>query len=46
MRPVYADHVVQRIQDGYVAYHARLRQAAHVVPNGPVRDRPTRRFAA
>jgi hypothetical protein len=36
---VYADDAV-RIQDKCVAYHARLRQAGPVVPNGPVRARP------
>ncbi len=38
--PTYADDVLQRIQDGHVAYHARLREAGHVVTNGPVSDQP------
>jgi uncharacterized protein len=38
--PAYADDVLQRIQDEHLAYHARLREAGHVVTNGPVNDQP------
>jgi len=36
--PVYADDVLERIQDEHLAYHARLREAGQVVTNGPVSD--------
>ncbi len=38
--PAYADGVLQRIQDEHLAYHAMLREAGHVVTNGPVSDQP------
>jgi len=36
----YPDEVLERIQDEHVAYHARLRDAGHVVTNGPVAGQP------
>jgi uncharacterized protein len=38
--PAYPDDELQRIQDGHLAYHARLREAGQVVTNGPVTDQP------
>ena len=38
--PSYPEDVLRRIQDEHLAYHARLREAGHVVTNGPVSDQP------
>ena len=36
----YPDEALERIQDEHLAYHARLRDAGHVVVNGPVAGQP------
>jgi len=38
--PDYPDEELERIQREHLAYHARLREAGHVVTNGPVVDQP------
>ena len=38
--PAYPDAELERIQAEHLAYHARLREAGHVVTNGPVSDQP------
>jgi uncharacterized protein YciI len=38
--PDYPDEVLDRIQDEHVAYHTRLRDAGHIVTNGPVAEQP------
>jgi hypothetical protein len=38
--PDYPDEVLERIQNEHVAYHARLRDAGHIVTNGPVTEQP------
>jgi uncharacterized protein YciI len=38
--PDYPDEELDRIQREHLAYHARLREAGHVVTNGPVDDPP------
>jgi uncharacterized protein len=38
--PAYPDDVLRRIQQEHLAYHDRLREAGHVVTNGPVSDQP------
>ncbi len=36
----YDEATLARIQDEHLAYHASLREAGHVVTNGPVLDQP------
>ncbi|HEY4828839.1 MAG TPA: YciI family protein, partial [Solirubrobacteraceae bacterium] len=36
----YDEATLERIQREHVAYHASLREAGHVVTNGPVGDQP------
>ena len=38
--PDYPDDELERIQREHLAYHARLREAGHVVTNGPVDRQP------
>ena len=38
--PDYPDDELERIQREHLAYHARLREAGHVVTNGPVDGQP------
>lgn len=38
--PDYPDEELERIQREHLEYHARLREAGHVVTNGPVVDQP------
>jgi hypothetical protein len=38
--PDYPDDVLERIQAEHVAYHVRLREAGHIVTNGPVAEQP------
>jgi uncharacterized protein len=38
--PDYDDAEADRIQRDHLAFYARMRQAGHVVTNGPVRDQP------
>ena len=38
--PDYPDEELERIQREHLAYHARLREAGHVVTNGPVDGQP------
>jgi uncharacterized protein len=38
--PDLPDDVLERIQGEHVAYHASLREAGHVVTNGPVVGQP------
>ncbi len=38
--PDYPQAELERIQREHVAYHERLRQAGHVVTNGPVDGQP------
>ena len=38
--PSYPDEELERIQREHVAYHTRLREAGHVVTNGPVDEQP------
>jgi uncharacterized protein YciI len=38
--PGYDDETLQRIQREHLAFYAALREAGHVVTNGPVRDQP------
>jgi uncharacterized protein len=36
----YPDDDLERIQAEHLAYHAKLREAGHVVTNGPVSEQP------
>jgi uncharacterized protein len=36
----YDDETLDRIQQEHLAYHASLREAGHIVTNGPVLDQP------
>ena len=36
----YPDDDLERIQAEHLAYHAKLREAGHIVTNGPVREQP------
>jgi uncharacterized protein YciI len=38
--PDYPEAELERIQREHLAYHARLREAGHVVTNGPVDGQP------
>jgi uncharacterized protein len=38
--PAYDEETLERIQRAHVAYHRELREAGHVVTNGPVLDQP------
>jgi len=38
--PGYDDETLQRIQREHLAFYAAMREAGHVVTNGPVRDQP------
>ncbi len=38
--PDYDDETAERIQRDHLAFYAAMRQAGHVVTNGPVRDQP------
>src|SRR5271166_2730585 len=38
--PSYDEQPTQRIQRAHLAFYAALREAGHVVANGPVRDQP------
>jgi uncharacterized protein YciI len=38
--PEYDDEAAERIQGDHLAFYAEMRQAGHVVTNGPVRDQP------
>jgi uncharacterized protein len=38
--PDYDDETTDRIQREHLAFYASMRQAGHVVTNGPVRDQP------
>ena len=38
--PAYPDEELERIQREHLAYHAGLREAGHVVTNGPVDGQP------
>ncbi len=38
--PDYPAEELERIQRAHLAYHARLREAGHVVTNGPVDGQP------
>jgi uncharacterized protein len=38
--PDYPDEELERIQREHLAYHAALREAGHVVTNGPVSEQP------
>ena len=38
--PAYDDETLERIQGEHLAYHVSLREAGHVVTNGPVLDQP------
>jgi uncharacterized protein len=38
--PSYDDETSERIQRDHMAFYAAMRQAGHVVTNGPVRDQP------
>ena len=38
--PDYPDQELERIQREHLAYHAGLREAGHVVTNGPVVEQP------
>jgi len=38
--PTYDDQTANRIQREHVAFYASLRQAGHVVTNGPLIDQP------
>jgi uncharacterized protein len=40
----YDDEALERIQREHLAYHASLREAGHVVTNGPVTDQPDESF--
>lgn len=40
----YDDDTIDRIQREHLAYHASLREAGHVVTNGPVTDQPDESF--
>jgi uncharacterized protein YciI len=36
--PTYDEATLERIQGEHIAFHAKLREAGHVVTNGPVLD--------
>ncbi len=38
--PSYDDATAERIQRDHLAFYARMREAGHVVSNGPVLDQP------
>jgi uncharacterized protein len=38
--PGYDDEAAEQIQRDHLAFYAAMRQAGHVVTNGPVRDQP------
>jgi len=38
--PSYDDETSERIQRDHLAFYAAMREAGHVVTNGPVRDQP------
>jgi uncharacterized protein len=38
--PSYDDETLERIQRGHLAFYTAMREAGHVVTNGPVRDQP------
>jgi uncharacterized protein YciI len=38
--PAYDEATLERIQKEHIEYHAGLREAGHVVTNGPVIDQP------
>jgi uncharacterized protein YciI len=38
--PSYDDETLERIQRGHLAFYTEMREAGHVVTNGPVRDQP------
>ncbi len=38
--PEYPDEELDRIQRSHVEYHAQLREAGHIVTNGPVDEQP------
>jgi uncharacterized protein len=38
--PVFDDETSDRIQRDHLAFYASMREAGHVVTNGPVRDQP------
>jgi uncharacterized protein len=38
--PDYDDAATEQIQRDHLAFYAQMRQAGHVVTNGPVRDQP------
>jgi uncharacterized protein YciI len=38
--PSYDDETAEQIQRDHLAFYAAMRQAGHVVTNGPVRDQP------
>jgi|SRR5215467_2415824 len=38
--PSYDDETLERIQREHLAFYAAMREAGHVVTNGPVRDQP------
>ena len=38
--PSYDDETLDRMQRDHLAFYAALREAGHVVTNGPVRDQP------
>jgi len=38
--PSYDDETTERIQRKHLAFYASVREAGHVVTNGPVRDQP------
>jgi uncharacterized protein len=38
--PGYDDETSERIQRDHLAFYAAMREAGHVVTNGPVRDQP------
>jgi uncharacterized protein len=38
--PGYDEETLERIQRDHLAFYAAMREAGHVVTNGPVRDQP------
>jgi uncharacterized protein len=38
--PSYDDETLERIQREHLAFYTAMREAGHVVTNGPVRDQP------
>lgn len=38
--PSYDDQTTERIQRDHIAFYASMREAGHVITNGPVRDQP------